>query len=587
MAPSSLKNLDGYGIFTARDIEAGSTMLSGPDGPSIPVVDYNSGAWITTWKEYWWARGIPDHVSFEGDRVMDYQFGFGAMPNHHCILNSLKHQYPTTPYDDSLVNRTSDPGTGAFSYSMGREFTAIRDLEAGDEIFLNYGYCERGEGAGHEWTATIPMPADYEQAALIAWVFWQVPSHVNVDIQAPKGTSDFVAGLLPKSTSQLRAIVGSKEIGGPDDLIPLLAKHVGSTPRTPEWIRSHGMCLEHLVARKSQLPHAGQGGFAQHRIRKGEIIVPTPMIHIADKDVLGINDDNGKRIGWQLLLNYCFGHNESSILLCPETNALLVNHCSERKKECGPNGPNADYRWSTGWEPRSDDWRKMTVDEIAKQSGRGLSMEVVALRDIEPGEEVFMDYGVEWEKSWEEHVATWNPPPLQETPPYLFAKKANEQKEPLELLVTGDLRKISEHPYLFTGCQYWPTELDDDKAWNKKDPSWVDLEDNEILHKYGDDGSLYQGDYTTHWDRSHWPCTVIRQEEPGTYTVRVHQADWRSRRPWDKNNLPRFLTDYPRESIHYFVKPYESDQHLPGVFRHSIGIRDEIFPEQWKNRKQG
>lgn len=84
MAPSSLKGNGGNGIFTTRDIARGSTMLSGPDGPSIPVVDYRSGRWTKTWNEYWWQRGVADHVTYEveGDGyVMDYQFGFGSMPN--------------------------------------------------------------------------------------------------------------------------------------------------------------------------------------------------------------------------------------------------------------------------------------------------------------------------------------------------------------------------------------------------------------------------------------------------------------------------------------------------------------------------
>jgi len=482
------------------------------------------------------------------------------------------------------VNRTSDPGTGAFSYSMGREFRATRDLQAGEEIFLNYGYCERGEGESHGWPALIPMPEDYEAAAHITWAFLQVPAHISVDIKAPKGTDDIVAGLLPKTTSQLHAIVGSNKIEGPDDLVPLLAKQIGCIPRTPDWIRSNGMCLEHLVARKSTLPHAGQGAFAQHRIRKGEIVVPAPLIHIDDRDVLAVYDEYGDRTGTQLLMNYCLGHSESSLLLCPETNALLINHCSDRKKECGRDGPNVSYRWSTGWEPRSDEWRKMTVDEISQQSGRGLSIEFVALRDIKPGDEVFMDYGAEWEEAWEKHLATWKPP-AQDEALAETAKEANEQKEPLKLLVTGDLRKVSDHPYLFTGCQYWSTDMDRDKVWYEKNPSWMDLKDEEILHNYADDGLEYKGDYATHRDRYHWPCTVIRQEENGSYTVRIHQAEWKSSRPWHKNGLPRLLTNYPRESIHYFVKPYASDQHLPGVFRHPIGVRDEIFPEQWKNRK--
>jgi hypothetical protein len=36
-------------------------------------------------------------------------------------------------------------------------------------------------------------------------------------------------------------------------------------------------------------------------------------------------------------------------------------------------------------------------------------MELVALRDIESGEELFLDYGDDWERSWQHHLETWQP----------------------------------------------------------------------------------------------------------------------------------------------------------------------------------
>jgi hypothetical protein len=34
----------------------------------------------------------------------------------------------------------------------------------------------------------------------------------------------------------------------------------------------------------------------------------------------------------------------------------------------------------------------------------------VALRDIKPGEELFLDYGDEWEKAWNRHLNDWKRP---------------------------------------------------------------------------------------------------------------------------------------------------------------------------------
>jgi hypothetical protein len=145
---------------------------------------------------------------------------------------------------------------------------------------------------------------------------------------------------------------------------------------------------------------------------------------------------------------------------------------------------------------------------------------------------------------------------------------------------------------LFTGCQYktgndFKTEKDTDGTWDTPNAKWKTLSDTRILKRYADDGSFYKDGYTYHGDKTYWPCSILRKEEnDDSYIVRIHQHSWHDQQKWDENDLPKLLTNYPREAIHYFVKPYASDQNLPGVFRHEIGIRDEIFPAQWKNLKK-
>ena len=50
----------------------------------------------------------------------------------------------------------------------------------------------------------------------------------------------------------------------------------------------------------------------------------------------------------EVILNYCFGHSQSTLVMCPVTNTVLVNHCSEKisRLPCGSGdkGPNAEYR---------------------------------------------------------------------------------------------------------------------------------------------------------------------------------------------------------------------------------------------------
>jgi hypothetical protein len=84
MAPSSLVGGAGFGMFTTRDMEANEKILGGPDGISIPVVSYyqyrrknapnaaQHKAWIKLWNNWWWSRGVPDHVMYEAVSENDW-----------------------------------------------------------------------------------------------------------------------------------------------------------------------------------------------------------------------------------------------------------------------------------------------------------------------------------------------------------------------------------------------------------------------------------------------------------------------------------------------------------------------------------
>jgi hypothetical protein len=211
---------------------------------------------------------------------------------------------------------------------------------------------------------------------------------------------------------------------------------------------------------------------------------------------------------------------------------------------------------------------------------------------------VFIDYGIEWERAWQKHVKHWIPPETSDH--FISAQEANARDGPiLDEFLSGDLRKTVDHPYLFTGCQYWEpssteknSNSNDANYANYAEPNkkWMEMSDEEILERYSNSGAEFvygKGGYVDHDERSHWPCSVIRQEENGLYTVRIHMSPLRGVEPatteWNENDLPRILTNYRQESIHYFVKASAIDQKLPGVFRHPIGIPDDMFPKQWKN----
>ena len=191
-------------------------------------------------------------------------------------------------------------------------------------------------------------------------------------------------------------------------------------PRSMDWILSAGKCLDNLTLQKSTVSDAGRGAFAQRFIPKGESIVMAPLLHIMDykstfmyelkydedDEVFRDSEDN-EHVGSQLINNYCFSHDESTMLLCPQTNAAAINHCSERgifdgdclrynqNEDAEMRGANAEIKWADDWDSETEEWLKMSLGEIKNEvwkGRRGLSLEFVATRDIYPGDEVRISF---------------------------------------------------------------------------------------------------------------------------------------------------------------------------------------------------
>jgi hypothetical protein len=81
------------------------------------------------------------------------------------------------------------------------------------------------------------------------------------------------------------------------------------------------------------------------------------------------------------------------------------------------------------------------------------------------------------------------------------------------------------------------------------------------------------------------------QQPQDSYTVQigiVGQAAASNIRTRDReaNVTWEHRENVPRSALSFFDKPGRTDMHLPNAFRHAIGIPDDIFPKQWKNREQ-
>ena len=129
------------------------------------------------------------------------------------------------------------------------------------------------------------------------------------------------------------------------------------------WIRENGVCMMNIIARVSTIPDAGKGAFAEVFVREGQMIVPAPLLHIVDDAKLNTYR-NGTPIGKQLLLNYCFGHVHSKLLLCPQSSVAFINHCSSRSSIHCAGEPNAKLQWATNWDKSTKEWLDYSLDQL-------------------------------------------------------------------------------------------------------------------------------------------------------------------------------------------------------------------------------
>ena len=163
--------------------------------------------------------------------------------------------------------------------------------------------------------------------------------------------------------------------------------------RSVQYLKEHGKCMDNIVPAKSEIPHAGRGAFATRFIPKGGLIAPAPVVHIADRTTTNMyNATKGQQgddvrdetalISHQIILNYMFGHPNSTVLLFPySSNVAYINHHATEY--------NAEVRWAEDFSFfHKEEWLRKPVDFLEEQWTSGLMLEYIALRDIQAGEEV-------------------------------------------------------------------------------------------------------------------------------------------------------------------------------------------------------
>lgn len=400
--------------------------------------------------------------------------------------------------------------------------------------------------------------------------------------------------------------------------------------RTMDWLNTYGYCQDHLIPAKSTIPQAGRGAFANRDLPKGTVVGYSPLIHIgvhgrdlywisypADKDhaaaAAATTDSTPetptmptkkKRHMYDLILNYSFGHANSTLLLTPYGG--MVNYINHPPKGVTPN---VAIRWPNKelvahkpwWHDRTPEQLRDTVEKI------GLSFEYVALRDIAAGEEVrakrrspmngrdtdddgrltptsfvrsfarsfvrsrdcflprvpqvFMDYGPEWEAAWEAHVKSWYPPP--ESLHYMSRSEWPEKY----------IRTIDEAEYpdnLVTLCIESYTTSDDDTSY------WLPVLVETPHRVYCRALERFESERTSDDEDDNDNNIAKKGTATYTYTVELDVTV-------GSESTKIVVHDVPEEGIFLLDRAYSQDWHLPQAFRHEIMLPDHLMPPAWHN----
>jgi hypothetical protein len=315
--------------------------------------------------------------------------------------------------------------------------------------------------------------------------------------------------------------------------------------RSIAWLRQHGICLDNIMPQ--QPTTSGRGAIATRFLPRHAVVAPVPVVPIFDWQIsLKMNTKAGAaKQQWQLLLNYCYGHAQSSLMLFPYSPIVnLINHGDD---------PNVRLQWSQ--QHNRNDWLEMTLEELEDEADEpGLLLELVAIRDIVPGEAILLDYGADWKAAWDQHkLPTFDG---MYTPAHVMDEVASKVRTETEQ---------AEYPYvsnLMTSCFY----------------------------DYQNKTSSSSGGITTiPWNMTRsvfeWrnlrPCSIIQRDDASSlYTVKM-----RNRQGLWKIPKMHLVSKVPRQAIRFSDKLYTTDQHLPQSFRHWIGIPEEIFPDKWRDKK--
>jgi len=606
---TSLSNDHKWGVYTGKDIEAKTAIGFGdlaihtfqlmanniwvnPGTEEIfDDLDQNQLANIVDWFEQfvWVPNSSGGQYEIwdteDGAKIVTAIPGTGVIGGYNPTLTNADWNHDSAYHREAWNEfpEEAHPGRGAYTNYFNLELASTEVIPAGREIFMAFGDNWEDEAEKQKEHLTKKDYERVDQTVEKMVEFFdkhdgklddpskqKIYDFLRQDVMEAAAGNDKaiqIKGMLPQDPSGLKQIL---KHGG-----SLASKAPGSM-RKLEWLEENGLCMDNIKPGPSTIPYAGRGAFANRDIKKGNLVAPVPLIHIPDETILDMHpidrvvlnsdqveeDDadpeyiylreNNDKNGIQLLMNYCWGHPKSSMLFFPVgAVASYINNAPSKDQI------NAKMVWSDHVENHQDLFDEELVAFI--DMGK-LVIEIVATKDIEEGEEVFIDYGDEWRTAWDRHVKVWNANKEDSWP--MQALDFNQEHK------TKPFRTIEDEPYpdnVMVKCFLMvkkPTgdevEIDEEgrkiRNWSEADSGKTNIVSNNLFD-----------------------CEIKSHEE-------TSEGDFYNI-IWDSGMSVTIVKNVPHKAIVLLDRQEEGDQHIWNSFRHYINIGD-IFPTVWQDLGQ-
>lgn len=516
----------GMGLFTAVDLQENDQVGASEIVIPITFPQHNWALW-KVWRNYVWTPSIPN-IDVDTTSAA-FVPGIGSSLNSHYWDLTNLYAVGKAQYDTAQLHRTHDVGAGAFTPYHKASTNAFRSLTAGSELFSFYGDSffhsnlqldaqsfQMADNVITDYKAflrTHPELTDDLKEAIWAELIQDFPASITKE-----GSTTF-ASLPQRSWADLENEESSS--------VSLKSKSL-THKHSREWLQENGFCMDWIEAGQSTLAQAGRGAFATRFIPKGTVIALAPLIHIVDpdKEIVDWSHDLVKK---ELVRNYSFGHRETSVLLTPHGAGVgLINHSTKQS--------NVEIRWPSQELPcHSPLFLTLPVSALAGETTIRLSLEYVTSRNVYPGEELFLNYGTEWEVAWDRHVQQWQP----QTQWFVHPSQVNKN-EPIR--TETELGFDPYPPNLYLTCHV----------------SYSVNEDGLNVHSYAA-------------AEAEWlPCQVLSRVGY-TYQVELETGV--------------VIEEVPHNAIMFNTLPGMSDWALPRAFRHEILLPDDLIPDVWKDKQ--